>query len=151
MKRIPDSVGERFITEDGRVFSNGKELKQGQTNGYRRCNIKMVDGWKFWFIHQLLLTTYVGPRPEGAVACHIDGNKENNHISNLKWGTQRDNMLDRRRHGTDKNKRRRFTNSEVETMRKRHSDGESIGHLAKVFTISQTAMKRIILRETYVT
>lgn len=32
--------------------------------------------------------------------CHDDGDPNNNHVSNLKWGTHADNMADAKRHGT---------------------------------------------------
>jgi hypothetical protein len=41
------------------------------------------------------------PNPENfPVVRHWDGNAENNHHSNLKWGTQKDNTEDAFRHGT---------------------------------------------------
>lgn len=40
-------------------------------------------------IHQLVLEAFAGPRPEGAIAVHINGNKICNHIYNLRWGNER--------------------------------------------------------------
>lgn len=50
--------------------------------------------------HTLILTTFVGPRPQGMECCHNDGNPWNNHLSNLRWDTPRNNQLDRIKHGT---------------------------------------------------
>ena len=30
----------------------------------------------------------VGPRPEGLVCCHLNGDVGDNHLENLKWGTR---------------------------------------------------------------
>jgi hypothetical protein len=47
----------------------------------------------------LVLEAFGGPRPEGMECCHKDDNFENNDISNLYWGTRRDNVRDAMRNG----------------------------------------------------
>lgn len=54
-------------------------------------------------IHSTVLETFVGPRPPGLYACHRDGNKGNNHLTNLKWATSRENQYDRVIHGHGQN------------------------------------------------
>ena len=51
-------------------------------------------------VHRIVLETFIGPCPEGMETCHGDGNPAHNWLSNLRWGTQGDNMRDRVRHGT---------------------------------------------------
>lgn len=51
------------------------------------------------YIHQLVMHTFVGPQEEGMQVCHINGNKTDNRRTNLRYGTQSENMLDRVRHG----------------------------------------------------
>lgn len=51
-------------------------------------------------VHRLVLKQFVSESPfENAEGCHKDGNPRNNHVCNLKWGTQSDNWDDRKRHG----------------------------------------------------
>ncbi len=50
-------------------------------------------------VHQLVLESFVGPRPEGMVCRHLDDNPENNHVSNLAWGTVSENNHDCVRNG----------------------------------------------------
>jgi hypothetical protein len=50
-------------------------------------------------VHSLVLEAFIGARPEGAVARHLDGSRANNHVDNLQWGTPRENVLDTIRHG----------------------------------------------------
>lgn len=45
-------------------------------------------------IHLLVLKTFVGERPEGLEARHLDGDWFNNAASNLVWGTHSENILD---------------------------------------------------------
>ena len=54
-------------------------------------------------LHQLVMEAWGTPKPKGKyVIDHIDGNKLNNNISNLRWLTQRDNIMnsDYYRNGT---------------------------------------------------
>ncbi len=61
-----------------------------------------------WFtpVHKVVLMTFVGPRPDGMITRHLDGNPANNRLENLTYGTPRENNLDRTRHGTDHNARK---------------------------------------------
>src|SRR5699024_9822191 len=52
------------------------------------------------YVHSLVAESFIGARPEGMEVCHSDGNKTNNHVANLRFGTSSDNELDKVRHGT---------------------------------------------------
>lgn len=52
------------------------------------------------YVHDLVLTAFRGPRPDGDQCCHGDGTRDNNRLSNLRWGTVSDNAFDAVRHGT---------------------------------------------------
>ncbi len=52
------------------------------------------------YIHIAGLEAFVCQRPNGMEGLHNDGNPENNHISNLRWGTHKENMQDSIVHGT---------------------------------------------------
>lgn len=51
-------------------------------------------------VHRLVLETFIGPPPEGCVCRHLNGNRQDNRLSNLRWGTPSENAEDRRMHGT---------------------------------------------------
>ncbi|WP_082971208.1 NUMOD4 domain-containing protein [Mycobacterium sp. 852002-51971_SCH5477799-a] len=51
-------------------------------------------------VHTVMLEAFVGPRPAGHVGCHNDGDPSNNRLTNLRWDTQSNNLLDAIRHGT---------------------------------------------------
>ena len=49
-------------------------------------------------IARLVLLAFVGPPPEGkSLALHYDDDPSNNNLSNLRWGSHRDNAEDFRR------------------------------------------------------
>ncbi|MFE3572503.1 HNH endonuclease signature motif containing protein [Bacillus subtilis] len=51
-------------------------------------------------VHLLVCAAFHGPRPDGKVARHLDGNPRNNRAANLTWGTQAENISDQVLHGT---------------------------------------------------
>ena len=60
-------------------------------------------------VHRLVTAAFLGPRPNGAVTRHLDGSRSNNWVSNLAYGTHKENHDDSVSHGTfvgDKNLRR---------------------------------------------
>lgn len=52
-------------------------------------------------LHHLVLESFRGPRPPGACGLHWDDDPENNHLTNLRWGTKSDNGHDAVRNGKD--------------------------------------------------
>lgn len=70
-------------------------------NGYVTISLKK-DGKAFpRRLHRLVLENFIGPCPQGCEACHQDGNKKNNFLSNLRWDTHQNNqMVDGKKQGT---------------------------------------------------
>lgn len=60
-------------------------VKGSKRNGYLRLNSIIS-------IHRLVWETFKGEIPEGMVIDHIDGNRSNNSLSNLRLVTQSENM-----------------------------------------------------------
>lgn len=84
------------IDEHGNVFSfHLNKIMRCNTlvTGYKRIGIVCDDGKKKRFlVHRLVALTYL-PNPENKEEVnHKDGNKLNNHVSNLEWVTRHENM-----------------------------------------------------------
>src|SRR5690606_35488380 len=54
-------------------------------------------------VHKIVLEAFVGPRPEGMVSRHLNGNPLDNRLSNLAYGTYSENARDSVVHGTHHN------------------------------------------------
>jgi len=65
----------------------GRVLKPHIWFGYLRVGLMLNAKQIFKPVHSLVLETFIGPRPEKHQCNHKDGNKQNNHISNLEWVT----------------------------------------------------------------
>lgn len=83
------------VTKDGEVFSFNnhqfKTLKEDR-HGYLRVFLSKNSKKKGFFVHRLVAKAYI-PNPEGkAQVNHKDGDKKNNHVSNLEWTTPEENI-----------------------------------------------------------
>ncbi len=92
-----------LVSEDGLVFSlpkwgtKGKLLSPRQNHqGYWQVAVVNDKGEsKFMYVHRLVAMAWI-PKKHNQKDCnivmHLDDNPSNNHVSNLKWGTQFQNM-----------------------------------------------------------
>ena len=85
------------ISEAGEVISfkrgRGKILKPFfDGDGYQGVKLFRDNIGHYQKIHWLVAQTFLGPRPEGCDIDHIDGDKTNNHYTNLRYVTHKENM-----------------------------------------------------------
>ena len=93
-KIIPNTDNIYFATRNGKIFKLEKEIAQCQdraNNGYLQCTIKINGEYKKQKVHRLIAMTFLGDI-KNKVVNHIDGNKQNNNVSNLEIITQLENM-----------------------------------------------------------
>lgn len=96
MKDYPYSV-----TEDGVVLNkNGKPMCQWTDNvGYKQCRLYKDGKKKYVRVHRLVAELFV-PNPNNLPQVnHKDGNKLNNHYTNLEWVSNSQNT----KHAFDNN------------------------------------------------
>ncbi len=71
------------------------------SRGRPRVTLSKNSKVKKFFVSNLVLQEFVGPRPEGMEACHENGDYSDNRVNNLRWDTHFNNIQDKRRHGTN--------------------------------------------------
>lgn len=105
-KEVPGWPG-YLVSDHGRMWGRrGRELDPttNRKNGYRYVGLAKGDGSggnTSFNVHRLVLEAFVGPRPDGMLCRHLDGDPSNNHLSNLSWGTPLENMADKVTHGRE--------------------------------------------------
>tara|TARA_R110000868_G_scaffold54175_1_gene169627 strand:- start:44 stop:556 length:513 start_codon:yes stop_codon:yes gene_type:complete len=93
MKQIKDYPN-YSITEDGVIFSNitNKVLTPFNSNGYLRIGLSKDNKRKKFLVHRLIAEAFIPNDKNNLLINHKDGNKMNNHISNLEWCTYSENL-----------------------------------------------------------
>lgn len=66
-------------------------------SGRRIVQLNVGNRQRSRYVHQLVLESFVGPRPSGMEGCHYDDDPSNNHLSNLRWDTREANERDKLR------------------------------------------------------
>lgn len=89
-----------------RKFDRDLVLKQRESsNGYMCVTLSQGGKYRPYNVHRLVLMAFRGNQQD-MYACHIDGDKKNNRLDNLYWGTAAQNASDMKRHGTHRNGRK---------------------------------------------
>ena len=99
MRQINDFPG-YYITDQGELFSEKygylRQLKpQANSRGYLNCVLRKNNRSYNRRIHRLVAEAYLDNPNNLPEIDHIDRNKLNNSVSNLRWSTRGDNLKNR--------------------------------------------------------
>ncbi len=120
--RIKQIIGydHYLVTDEGQVISIRYEKRKVLKHHIHSKGYPQVSLWKnkrqrtFW-VHRLVLETFVGPRAEGEVCMHLDGNPANNRLENIRWGTPKENAQQMVRDGNGR--KSAFTSEALHLMK----------------------------------
>lgn len=82
-----------LVSKCGLVKRNGKLITPISNNGYLKVTLSKNNKRKQLRVHRLVAKAWLPePLPGQTQINHIDGNKQNNHVSNLEWCSPSENM-----------------------------------------------------------
>lgn len=143
-----------FIDEFGNVFREGKRRKPclNKALGYLQINPVVGGKRRMMYVHRLVAVAYVeNTNPtEFNVVNHKDGNKLNNHFSNLEWTNKSGNEKHAFATGLKINALRKLTDRQADDIRHLRAKGSTQQALADMYRISRRAIGSIVNFETYV-
>lgn len=112
---VPGYEGFYEVSDRGRVRSVERRTQQAgymrrfpsrilkpgtRKDGYRYVNLSKLGEHKTFLVHRLVCMAFHGPQPEWADCIrHLDGDRSNNTVTNLVYGTYSENANDTVAHG----------------------------------------------------
>ena len=171
LDNLPGEVWRDVIGYEGfyKVSNYGrvKSVRFGKENilnacvsqkGYLRVNLSKIGSGKCLEVHQLVALAFL-EKPDGDFEIdHRDGNKLNNHVSNLEWVTHGENLRRAYERGLrlpmsgSRHKLSKLTAEDVRYIRANYIPGHcefGARPLARRFNVSKSTIERIIYGETY--
>ena len=134
-------TGEPFYrTVPERILRPGRYCKGGHVSVILR---KGTSGKP---VHQLVMKTFIGEPPSGMEVLHINGVPTDNHLSNLRYGTRTENILDVYRQG---GRWRKLSLDDVEAIRFGLYCRIKGSKLARMFNVSPATISSIKHRRTF--
>jgi len=150
------------VSSHGRIRSLQQKDQKGNpifrimkwrfSRGYPRVHFTKKGKSTQHCIHVLVLEAFVGPRPEGMLGCHNDGDRAYNHPHNLRWDTHEANMKDLQKHGSlagDRNPYSKLTEDNVHAIRKMIAEGMVYGQIAEKFDVCRGTIKDIARKRSW--
>lgn len=162
-KDIEGFEGMYQVSNTGKVRSfrrcaKGRELTPWYAkNGY--CQVYfVVDNKRIAKkVHRLVAQAFIENPESKPEVNHVDGRKENNHVSNLEWSTRQENMNHARKTGLlddngENSKNAKLTNDQAEQIRKefvpRHKEFGAVP-LALKYGVGRKVIERIVKGQSY--
>jgi hypothetical protein len=132
---------------NGRTYGGHEVAPIAGSRGYLVVNLSRPGLRRQLFLHKVVLEAFMGARPDGAEACHNNGERHDCRLENLRWDSRSANHQDKRLHGTAQIGERannvRATEAAVREIRER---GLSLAEAQRQFGrsgLSATNFKRI--------
>ncbi len=148
----PTYVTDKYsVSNLGRVRNNrtGRILKpDGNSNGYESVQISLNGKPKRYSVHRLVAEAFCLKQENQTEVDHIDGNRRNNIVENLRWATGSENMLYASQRGA--HSKRKLTVEQVCEIREKYKSGlTSLPKLGREYNVNPTSILRIVKRISY--
>jgi hypothetical protein len=124
-------------------------------NGYLVVELSRGGKRTYRYIHDIVTEAFLGRRPHGWETDHIDGNKLNNHPSNLQYLPPGENQRKQHTMGLvrtcfgEANGRSKLKAADVVEMRRLQREGVPHRQLARMFHIDKAGVSRICSHKTW--
>jgi hypothetical protein len=141
------------VCSRNRKSFEGKVLKPKiEKRGYHQYNLSKGTKKYYLTAHKLVAITFIGlPLDKSLMIAHLDGNKSNNFVGNLKWVSNSENQLHRREHENFVPLRgnNSLTVEQVKNIRKKFESGINQSKLAEEYGVSHGVINRLVNGVSY--
>ena len=136
------------------------QLLKNRVNAYGYHHVALRKNGKGYekLVHRLVAENFIDEEPKETVN-HKDGNKINNHVSNLEWATKGEQMIHAYKHRlkspvsgeTNGNSvLRKDEVKEIRSIYKPRSKEYGMRALARKYNVSQSTIDKLVRNKTYI-
>ena len=151
---------ERYVTWKDRLqFVKERILKQDVNKfGYHIVTLSKNGKTKRFSVHRLVSLSFILNHENKPEVNHIDGNKTNNHYTNLEWFTSSENQIHAFKLGLQKpygckgeaSGSSVLTEKDVLEIRNKHVPKKyGFGRLAKEYSVAKSTIQSILIRNSW--
>ena len=158
-KPVPGYEGKYEVSDQGRVrsldrpcvgkdgrseFHPGKILNPDKTirGGYLDVSLRDGEKRKHRTVHSLVAEVFLGERPNGCDVMHLNGDRTDNRVENLRYGTRKENLNQTYEYG-GKQANGKLSVEDVKAVRGRIRSGERIATIADSYGVNTAAIYHI--------
>lgn len=159
-----------YVTKNGGIFSTkGRELRRLKIHldggGYPFFSFRFLNKTIQTNVHRAVLETFVGPPMlidgRRQVSRHLNGNKLDNRLENLRWGTYEENEADKKGHGKSNkgkaflsirgelNPSSKLTSKQVCEIRRLYKEDVGPIELGKRYEVHRATIHRIVTHKAW--
>ncbi len=169
MRDIVGYEGFYSVTECGKVFTHrrNKFMSPGSSGGGRYMSVTLTrDGTpKGFLVHRLVALAFIENPLNKLEVNHMDGDRLNNHVSNLEWCTRMENVhhamdmglkpmppahtLFRKGDDPRRQLKSKLTDDQVVEIRQRWDDGENYREIARDYPVDESNIRKCCTRQYY--
>lgn len=149
VRRSPSLAGRGTNAKPGAILKVSEDC-----NGYPRALLydRILKKYRSIGLHTAVLEAFVGLRPEGTEASHLNGVRNDGRLVNLKWETRSENHRRKLSHGTlvygEKHKCSKLKESQVIEIRRR-AGNETHQTLADEYGVARGTITSVVGRKSW--
>lgn len=135
-------------------IGSGKLRKlQPCPKGYLKVDLWKSNERKMFHVARLVLLVWIGKCPDGHEVAHNDGDRSNNHLTNIRYATRLENAQDKRKHNTmclgSNHGKSKLTEEQVCEIKRQLFKGVTQQAVANQFNVSRGCVGSISTGRTW--
>ena len=132
---ISENGDVKRIAQTNNQYGVGHILKHNIINGYAHVQLHKQGKAKCMRVHRLVAMSFLINGENKPHVNHIDGNKLNNHVSNLEWCTPSENEIHKHRVLNKTYRKYTLTTQQIEKIVKLRAEGKRLHELSYMFKV----------------
>jgi transposase len=132
---ISENGDVKRIAQTNNQYGVGHILKHNIINGYAHVQLHKQGKVKSMRVHRLVAMSFLINDENKPHVNHIDGNKLNNHFSNLEWCTPSENEIHKHRVLNKTYRKYILTTQQIEKIVKLREEGKRLHELSYMFKV----------------